>query len=359
MPSSKRSHGFLTGSASMRAVLLATVVVFAGCQTPKPRAHPEEVQQLIAQGPGPVTAKFKPIAPEERMDILGENGRMDYRIGNGDGLRITGDVDFLKNFGETAGGDVLPTIVKPDGNIYLPELGAVPTNGLTVIQLQDDLRERLIKYKKNPFVSVDVVEFKSQTFYVLGAVNQPGVYPVDGHMSLLATLALAGGASEQADLEQAYVVRDSKILPVSMADMIMRGDMSRNVTMRSKDLVFVPQREDAKVYVVGEVKSPGPVPFSRGRLTLAAAVAAAGGLDSVNADVNQVRIYRGGWDNPQVLAISSEDVYKFGEAIQLRSGDRVMVAPSNQATNLRAAQFVLPYINTALALLLTGLALDR
>ncbi|MDF1700397.1 MAG: polysaccharide export protein, partial [Planctomycetota bacterium] len=282
------------------------------------------------------------------------------RLGIGDVLRITGDTDFLKEYGETQSGEARPTVIKPDGKIYLPEIGAVPANGLTVIELQDDLRERLKKYKNNPFASVDVVEFRSQKFYVLGAVSNPGVYSVDGSTSLLETLGLAGGASDGADLEQSYVVRDSKILPVSLADMVMRGDMSRNVTMQHKDLVFVPTREDARAYVVGEVKKPGPVPFdANGRLSLAAAVASAGGLDAQCADVNQVRVYRGGWDSPQVFTLSSEDVYKYGQSIHLRSGDRIMIAPSSQATNQRAAQLVLPYINTALAMVLAGVAVSR
>ncbi len=346
-------------SRAMRAALLVILVVGASCNTPKPRDNPDVVEELVKQSPPELTARFEPVRSEERLDILGENGYKPYRIGIGDMLSITGDTDFLKDFGETKSGDTRPTTVKPDGNIYLPELGAVGANGLTVIELQDELRERLKKYKTNPFASVDVIDFRSQKFYVLGAVNSPGVYPVDGNASLLETLGLAGGASEDADLEQAYVVRDSKILPVSLADMILRGDMSRNVTMRHKDLVFVPTREDAKAYVVGEVKSSGPVPFVRGRLTLAAAIGAAGGLDARYADVNKIRIYRGGWDSPQVFTLSSEDVYNYGESIQLRSGDRVIVAPSAQATNLRAAQLVLPFLTTSMAIILAGIGIVR
>jgi len=338
---------------------LLPLLLLGACATPKSRLHPEAVQQLIADSPAPIGARFEPISHEERLQILGEDGEVPYRIGIGDGLRITGDTDFLKNFGETVGGEVLPSIVKPDGNLYLPELGAVPASGLTVVELQAELRKRLAKYKENPFASADVVQHRSQKFYVLGAVNNPGVYPVDGTLTLLGSLGRAGGASEQADMEQAYIVRKSKILPISLADMISRGDMSRNITMRDGDLVFVPQRKAAKTYVVGEVKAPGPVPLVHGRLTLAAAVAAAGGLVAESADVNQVRIYRGGWNNPRVFTISAEDVYRYGEAIQLRSGDRIMVAPTSNASNARAAQLVLPYLSTALATVLGVVAVTR
>jgi len=340
-------------------LLLVPLLLVGACASQRTILHPEAVEQLIADSPAPVGAKFEPISDDERLALLGEDGYVPYRIGIGDGLRITGDTDFLKNFGETTGGDVLPSIVKPDGNLYLPELGAVRANGLTVVELQADLRKRLTKYKDNPFASVDVIQHRSQKFYVLGAVKNPGVYPVDGTLTLLGSLGLAGGAAEEADMEQAYIVRQSKILPVSLADMIKRGDMSRNITMRAGDLVFVPQREDAKVYVVGEVKKPGPVPLVRGRLTLAAAAAAAGGLDAESADINQVRIYRGGWNDPRVFTISAEEIYKYGESIQLRSGDRIMVAPTGAASNARAAQLVLPYLSTALATVVGIVAVTR
>ncbi len=338
---------------------LVAPLVLCACAAQKSRQHTAAVEQLVADSPAAVGSKFEPISPEERLQILGENGHAPYTIGVGDGLRITGDTAFLKNFGETSGGEILPSTVKPDGNIYLPELGAVPARGLTVIELQAELRKRMLKYKENPFASVDVVQHHSQKFYVLGAVNNPGVYPVDGSVTLLGSFGLAGGASKQADMEQAYIVRESKILPVSLADMIKRGDMSRNITMRAGDLVFVPERADAKVYVVGEVKNPGPVPLVHGRLTLAAATAAAGGLNAESADINQVRIYRGGWGNPRVFTISAEEVYKYGESIYLRSGDRIMVAPTANASNARAAQLVLPYLNTALATVLGVVAVTR
>ena len=82
----------------------------------------------------------------------------------------------------------------------------------------------------------------------------------------------------------------------------------------------------------------------------------AGGLVAESADINQVRIYRGGWGNPRVFTISAEEVYKYGESIHLRSGDRILVAPTATASNARAAQLVLPYINTALATILAAAA---
>ena len=72
-----------------------------------------------------------------------------------------------------------------------------------------------------------------------------------------------------------------------------------------------------------------------------------------------MRIYRGGWENPRTFTISSADLYKYGESIQLRSGDRVMVAQTSMFSNAQAAKLVLPYIQTTMSIILAAIAISR
>ncbi|MDF1702725.1 MAG: hypothetical protein P1V36_16375, partial [Planctomycetota bacterium] len=65
-------------SLQARAVFSMVLVFLVGCSTPAPREHMEAVEQLVADGPAPVAARFKPVTPEERLDILGENGYKPY-----------------------------------------------------------------------------------------------------------------------------------------------------------------------------------------------------------------------------------------------------------------------------------------
>ena len=82
---------------------------------------------------------------------------------------------------------------------------------------------------------------------------------------MLDGIALAGGIRETGDIEGAYVIRAGKLLPVSLGDILLRGDTSRNVAMQHGDMVYVPDKTDWKVYVLGEVEKPGIVPMDLAR----------------------------------------------------------------------------------------------
>jgi polysaccharide export outer membrane protein len=318
---------------------------------------------LIQDGRKPPEVRFEPIPEADRELLLGEPQLAVYRIGIGDILQVTGDVPFLEGLGETTKGDLTGIHVKPDGNIYLPEVGAVPAAGRTVIEVQDDLRERLTRFRTNPFVSVDVLEPRSQHFYVLGEVAKPGVFPVDGQASLLAAVAAAGGPTQKASLETAYVLRQGRVLPLNLADVVVRGDLTRNVRMRDQDIVVLPSYEEQRVYVVGEVGAPGVVPMEKGELTLAGAIAVVGGLDATRADFNSVRVFRGDWSRPSCYTISACDLYAYGEGIRLQDGDRVIVAPSREATYKAMVDLTMPYVlavtSTALSAATLGISLSN
>ncbi len=282
-----------------------------------------------------------------------------YRLGVGDVVYVAvpGQEKFA-GFGETATGEVVGTRVKEDGNLYLPLIRTVPAAGRTAIELQEDIRKRLSEFVQEPYVSVDVLEHHSQRFYVFGEVKDPGAFPVDGHTTLLDGLSAAGGPeSGTADLDEAYVVRDGNVLPLSLADVLEHGDKSGNLVMRDRDLVFVPHVRDRSefVYVLGEVKRAGAVPMhvdparpgAPARMTLAEALAQAGGLDLDTAAQDQIRVFRGDWRCPRAYTLSAHEVYAYGEGMRLEPGDRVLVAPTGLATWGRALKQATPFLSGA------------
>jgi polysaccharide export outer membrane protein len=92
------------------------------------------------------------------------------------------------------------------------------------------------------------VSTQNRKFYISGEVRTPGAYPYNENISLQKALAMAGGATEKAD-RQALTVRrvvegqeQSLVLPLEAA-------------VQPEDLIIV--REGQRVYVTGEVKTPG------------------------------------------------------------------------------------------------------
>jgi polysaccharide export outer membrane protein len=329
------------------------------------RTHPADLEGLTADnccpppdymtcGPvrrGTLVGKdFQPIPPTE-VPPPPENALGHYRIGVGDVLNVAvPGQDRFFGLGETSKGDLVGVRVKEDGKVYLPMIHGVVAAGRTVLELQEDVQKRLTEYVKDIFVSVDVLEFRSQRFYVLGEVAKPGVQPVNGEVRLLDAISAAGGLKNgDADLESSYVLRQGSVLPVSLPDVLTTGSLADNIIMRHGDVVFVPDAKDKKVYVLGEVKRPGIVPILKRRLTLVEALAASGGLDPATAKMDEIRIFRGGWRQPRAFTLSSDEVNKYGNDILLKPGDRIFVAPSGLATWGRALGQFGPVLNTAVS----------
>lgn len=83
------------------------------------------------------------------------------------------------------------------GAISFPLAGTVMAAGLTPLELQDRLRERLqAAYIRDPQVTVNLLEVMSQMVTVEGEVGKPGIYPVLGEMTLLKSIAKAEGLEE-------------------------------------------------------------------------------------------------------------------------------------------------------------------
>ncbi|MBI4636580.1 MAG: SLBB domain-containing protein [Candidatus Rokubacteria bacterium] len=90
----------------------------------------------------------------------------------------------------------------------------------------------------------------------------------------------AGGASPVADLRLAFVERGGATgprqkIPLDLHRLLVEKDGAQNIALQNGDVLTLPVTED-KVYVVGEVKTPGPVDF-RPDLTPREYVTLAGG----------------------------------------------------------------------------------
>lgn len=85
------------------------------------------------------------------------------------------------------------------GQISFPLVGTVEAAGRTPAQIAAAIAGALeSKYVRDPQVTVNLVENLSQVVTVDGAVEEPGIYPVMGSMTLLRAVATAGGTSDYA-----------------------------------------------------------------------------------------------------------------------------------------------------------------
>lgn len=196
----------------------------------------------------------------------------DYRIGPKDLLEIT--VFELPELNQTVR-------VSEDGSITLSLLGKVDVFGLTAQELEKRLASLLDKqYTKGAHVTVFIKEY--QKVSVIGAVGRPGQYELVGPTTLLQVIAQAGGLTAQA-MNELFVYRLEKDgkqtrIIIMLEDLMINGNQDLNIQLQPKDVVTVPIDQTLTVFVYGEVKSPGAIPYlSSKKITLIQAIAQAGG----------------------------------------------------------------------------------
>ncbi len=160
----------------------------------------------------------------------------EYRIGPNDKLSVT--VFQVKDLSLEA------VKVDASGQILLPLIGPVAAAGKTTAELSNEIAAKLgDRYLQNPQVSVLVTDAAGQRVTVEGAVEQAGVYEIQGRTTLLQAIALAKGPSKTANMKRVMVYRDfdgtRHGAVFNFAD--IRDGRAQDPEIRASDIVIMDQ----------------------------------------------------------------------------------------------------------------------
>ena len=242
--------------------------------------------------------------------------------------------------------------VAPDGTIYFPFVGRIRASGRTTAQIRDELGKKLIPYIRDPQVDVRVLSYRSQKVQVTGDVKTPGPLALsDVPLTLVDAITRSGGSSDNADLQRVRLTRKGKLYVLDANRMLDKGDTTQNVMLEPGDIVNVPDRSDTRIFVMGEVKTPIPVPMNKGELTIADALTQAGGILDTDANPRQIYVMRGMKDKPTTpdvyrLDMTQPDAIMLSSQFQLQPMDVVYVGTAASTTFNRVLQQVLPTVQT-------------
>lgn len=208
----------------------------------------------------------------------------DVLLGAGDVVRVSvyGSPDLLTE-----------TRVSEAGKITFPLIGQVELNGLTVAAAEQKIASMLEKggYLRRAQVNILVTVMSSQQVSVLGQVNRPGRYPIDGQRGMLDMLAQAGGiAADGGDAAVLIRTRNGKTTKevVDVIDLVRSADVTRDLSLAGGDVIYVERAPRA--YIYGEVQRPGPFRLERS-MTVLQALSTGGGLTARGTERN-MRIKR-------------------------------------------------------------------
>jgi polysaccharide export outer membrane protein len=158
-----------------------------------------------------------------------------YRVQPGDLLTVS----VWKE--ESLQGEVL---VRPDGGLSFPLVGDVAASGKSIQDLTREFTERLEHYIPKPVVTIQVKTIGGNRVYVVGKVTKPGEFAFSRPVDVMQALAMAGGTTEFAALNDIVILRRDngqlKAIRFRYGDVERGRDLSQDVLLHSGDTVVVP-----------------------------------------------------------------------------------------------------------------------
>jgi polysaccharide export outer membrane protein len=243
--------------------------------------------------------------------------------------------------------------VSPDGMIQYPLIGNFKISGLTETQAAEQITRRLAKYINNPQVTLRVQAYRAGRVYVDGEVRTPGLQAInDIPMSLPEAISRAGGLTSAADRATVAISRNGITTRINLPQLTEQGINPSRIMLAAGDMVRVASRDDAKVYVMGEVSRPMALPLNNGRLTLNEALGESGGVNPVSGDPRQIYVVRSRKGDastadatlPEIYHLNAKSpaAYALAEGFELQSRDVVFVDPVPLVLWNRVISLILP-----------------
>ena len=245
------------------------------------------------------------------MGIAGAASAAETPLGPGDVVKLSvyGNPDLA-----------LETRISEAGTITFPLVGQVEIGGLSVAAAEKKIGNMLERggYLKKAQVNMIVTTLPSQQVAVLGHVNRPGRYPVEGKRSVLDLLAMAGGMSAEGG-DSISLVRNGKgnvtRETIDIVQMVRSGQLDQNIDVAGGDVIYVERAP--RFYIVGEVQRPGAFKVERS-MTVLQALSAGGGLTARGTD-RGIRITRRDANGkPTTIDARHDDIVQVDDVITVK-----------------------------------------
>ncbi|MFD2265568.1 polysaccharide biosynthesis/export family protein [Lacibacterium aquatile] len=136
------------------------------------------------------------------------------------------------------------TLIAPDGTISFPLAGRFSVKGMTVDQVRDQIASRIKPLIPDADVTVSVKQALGNRVFVTGQVNKPGEYAMNGRLSVMQALSLAGGLTPYAGEKSIRILRSAdgqqKTFSFNYAAVESGESLDTNVILEAGDVIVVP-----------------------------------------------------------------------------------------------------------------------
>jgi len=235
--------------------------------------------------------------------------------------------------------------IASDGSLFLPLLQSrLSVSGLTPGELSQRISAALKNQKilVDPVVNVSIVEYRSHTVSVIGAVNHPNTFQAIGRTTLIDALARAEGLSPSAgasiiitSMRERSSTQRSTVTRIMVSDLFDGRVPEANMRLYGGEEIRV--TECKKIFVAGNVRHPGMYPMqSDSDTTVVKALALSSGLDSYSKSVAYVyRKTDTGSQRQEIRIPLKEILHRRAPDVPLMADD-ILYVPTSDGKRLTA-----------------------
>lgn len=159
-----------------------------------------------------------------------------YVIGNGDLLAISvwKEAELTRS---------IP--VRSDGKISMPLVGEIQAAGLTPLESEHTISEKLKSFVTTPEVTIVVEQINSKKFNIMGQIGKPGSYSLSVASTIVDAIAAAGGFRDFAKKGSVYILRQGPDgtqtrINFNYKDFIKGKHPEQNIKLEPRDTIIVP-----------------------------------------------------------------------------------------------------------------------
>jgi polysaccharide export outer membrane protein len=262
---------------------------------PYPFALVELDTITVVPAPPPIPASALANMPPRPTDLIGPGDVLNVIVYEA-GVSLFGTALKASALGGTgvdtsSSGERLPAMRVDDyGYIKVPFVGRLRAAGHTAAELQAMIQSGLRGMSQDPQVLVTIEQSITNSVIVAGEITRPGRLVLSTNReSLLDAIALAGGYRGQARDAVARVQRDGQTFEIRLSDLL--DAPQQDVVVAPGDRITLVSRPQS-FSVLGAPNKSEEIAFPRSRISLAEAVALAGGANPNAGDAAAVFVFR-------------------------------------------------------------------
>jgi len=144
--------------------------------------------------------------------------------------------------------------VRPDGIATFPLIGSLVVAHKTLEQVHELIQKRYTEFLPGMKADLFLHEKKGSVVYMIGEVQNSGTYKIDKPITVLQAMAMAGGHTENAELESVIVFRQHEgqriATSLNIEDLLAMKPNNAFFYIRPDDVIYIPKTRISSLAVL-------------------------------------------------------------------------------------------------------------